>query len=512
MASSRGNGMKSWPVLPGLALSLLSAGLLILSFPPYNLHHLVWIALVPMIVAQYRVATRVWQANLFQAVTFFIFIDITVLASFPRMNLGWGSVRLWITVAALVAALLLFVTGLPGGSPTFHRRSRFRYFLVFPVVCWVGFEYLRYLLDLGQMWGMFFIPQHRNLCLLQLASVFGMWIVSAIVVFTNYAVGLLVIGAPATGENRRPGRRTVAVVLLTVLLAAHLGGWLMLRRDRPTTDTVQVAAVQPGRNFRHKAYWSRDRLKVTLAILSDLEAMTGDAAARGAELVVWPEASLWVNPLPRPDILDRLVKLAVDHGIYLLVPWFDHSDHENVLNETLAIAPDGTILGRCAKNHPIEFAGYLDGSATRGAFPTWATPFGPFGSMIGYDADFTDVARKLTRNGARLVAVSMHDRGPFWYNQLAHTIYRAAENRVAIVRSDWRYASCVIDQHGRIVAGPAGSEANDIVMMNVALTQSGTIYTKIGDIFAMLSLAGMVVFLLCDTAVRLWGDAARGTG
>ena len=503
--------MKFKPLFPGLLLSLLSAGMLILSFPPYNLCHLVWIALVPMIVAQYRVAATGWQANLFQAVTYFVFIDATVLSSFPRMNLGWGSVGLWITVAAMVAALLLFVTGLPGGSPAFHRRSRYRYFLVSPVLCWVGFEYLRYLLELGQMWGMFFIPQHRNPCLLQLASVFGMWIVSAIVVFANYAVGLLAIRAMTKDAGRHPGWRAIAGILSAVLIAAHLTGWLILRRDRDTTETVRVAAVQLGRNFRHEAYWSRDRRKMTLAILADLETMTGTAAADGAELVVWPEASLWVNPLPRNDILNRLVKLAVDHGIYLVVPWFDHSDRENVLNETLTIAPDGTLLGRYAKNHPIEFKGYLDGSATRGAFPVHASPFGPFASMIGYDADFTDVARKLTKGGARLIAVCMHDRGPFWYNQLAHTIYRAAENQVAIVRSDWRYASCVIDQRGRIVAVSASNLAADVVMANVPVTRSGTMYTRVGDIFAMLSLAGMVLFLFCDTAVRLWGDAGKGT-
>lgn len=492
-------------ILSGFLLSLLSAGMLVLSFPPYNLHFLVWIALVPMIVAQYRVATRGWQANLFQAITYAVFIDATVLSSFPRMNLGWGSVKLWITAAALAAGLFLFVTGLPGGSPAFHRRSRYRYFLVSPVLCWVGFEYLRYLLQLGQMWGMFFIPQHRNLCLLQLASVFGMWIVSAIVVFANYAIGLAVISASTRDKSR--GRKTAIALgtLLVVMVTAHLAGWMMLRRNRPSTDCVRVAAVQLGRNFRHGKYWSRDRLRMTLAILPDLEKMTGKAAEEGAELVVWPEASVWVDPFRRTEILDRVVKLATHHGIYLLVPCFDHADRKHILNETLTIAPDGAVLGRSAKSHPIQFKGYLDGSATRGTFPVTASVFGPFGSMIGYDADFTDVARKLTGNGARLIAVSMHDRGPFWYNQLAHTIYRAAENGVAIVRSDWRYASCVIDQHGRIAAGPAESETAGIVVMDVALTRSGTIYTRIGDVFAMLSLVGMGAFLLCDTAVRLWG-------
>lgn len=53
--------MKNWMtstwqrVLLGLALSALSAGLLILAFPPFNLWFLVWLSFVPFILAQYRI-------------------------------------------------------------------------------------------------------------------------------------------------------------------------------------------------------------------------------------------------------------------------------------------------------------------------------------------------------------------------------------------------------------------------------------------------------------------------
>jgi len=42
-------------VLLGLALSALSAGLLILAFPPFDLWFLVWFSFVPYLVAQHRV-------------------------------------------------------------------------------------------------------------------------------------------------------------------------------------------------------------------------------------------------------------------------------------------------------------------------------------------------------------------------------------------------------------------------------------------------------------------------
>jgi len=42
----------------GILLSVVSAILLTLSFPPYNLWPLIWVGFVPMLVAQFRVMPR----------------------------------------------------------------------------------------------------------------------------------------------------------------------------------------------------------------------------------------------------------------------------------------------------------------------------------------------------------------------------------------------------------------------------------------------------------------------
>jgi apolipoprotein N-acyltransferase len=42
----------------GLALAALSAGVLMLAFPPYDLWPLISVAFVPMLLAQYRVMPR----------------------------------------------------------------------------------------------------------------------------------------------------------------------------------------------------------------------------------------------------------------------------------------------------------------------------------------------------------------------------------------------------------------------------------------------------------------------
>ena len=42
----------------GILLAIFSAVLLTLSFPPYNLWLLIWVAFIPMLVAQFRVMPR----------------------------------------------------------------------------------------------------------------------------------------------------------------------------------------------------------------------------------------------------------------------------------------------------------------------------------------------------------------------------------------------------------------------------------------------------------------------
>ena len=46
----------------GIALSILSGVMLLLSFPPYNLWPLMWIGFIPMLIAQYRLLPRRWSS------------------------------------------------------------------------------------------------------------------------------------------------------------------------------------------------------------------------------------------------------------------------------------------------------------------------------------------------------------------------------------------------------------------------------------------------------------------
>src|SRR5512137_323002 len=52
---------KATRILTGAALGVLSAGMLILAFPPYNVWPLIFLAFMPMLLADYRVLPPRWS-------------------------------------------------------------------------------------------------------------------------------------------------------------------------------------------------------------------------------------------------------------------------------------------------------------------------------------------------------------------------------------------------------------------------------------------------------------------
>ncbi len=519
----------------GLGLSILSGILLYLSFPPFDLGYLAWIAFVPVIVAQFIFANTDGQGKLFPALAWAILMGIILLETFPLGYLRGDPVGFLPLLGVLIVGGLIFLLGIPNGTVGFHRRTGYRFFLLFPTVGWVGFEYLRHKAQLGHLWGMLYITQHNNLPLIQLASLGGVWLVSFIVILANYALGLAIItytpslsqvpsptsgGGPGRGpgEGRGEGegphvKIPLAVAAAVVLLAHGLGFALLGSQPAMESSLLRVAAVQVGGDLGdfpevYRLWWRRDWSGMARAVLDDLEPLTREAAAQGAKLVVWPEASLWLDPQEHPPTKARLVRLVQETGIYLVSAYFILPDEGNLgwwlgfvpgmRNEATLISPDGQFLGVYGQDHPIPFTG--EAFITERTYPTYQTPFGTLATIICYDNVFTDTTRKLVRKGAQLVAHTTHDFQPMVVYDPLHDVFRAAENRVSIVKADWRYGSAIIDPYGRVLAAsPTDRRAKMVLIADVPLpSPSGTFYTRTGDWFGLLCFLGMVALIGYD--------------
>jgi nitrilase len=194
--------------------------------------------------------------------------------------------------------------------------------------------------------------------------------------------------------------------------------------------------------------------------LDKLATLTAEAAAAGAELVVFPEtfvsvypSSLWARAfagwrdprakatfarlaqqavaVPGPDV-DRLGEVAREHGVWL-VTGINEVDPERpgtVYNSLLYHAPDGTLALHHRKlvptNHERLIWGQGDGRGLR-AIPT---DIGRIGGLICWE-NYMPLARfALYESGVEIYVASTADDAEAWQATLVHI---ARESRAFVI-------------------------------------------------------------------------------
>jgi len=516
----------------GLTLSLLAGVLLYLAFPPFDLGWLAWVALVPMVLAQLtccverptvppasrlvasrhgqsasasrfrRLLARVELASVYQALTFVVAYGLVFMHVFPSELPTGFPVPVWpfILLAVALVGCVFALTGLPGGSLSFHRKTGFGFFIIGPALGWMGLEQVRVIVEAGQSWVRIPGSQHANIPLLQISTFGGEWLIGALVIAANYAFALLLLRvAKYSALSIYRGLRSVyqPLLALALVVAAHIAGYAIISTP---TQTVRVAAIQLGEDLgdspRYMTFWNRaDWHGMDEAVLADFEPLIRTAAARGAKIIALPEAVLWEDPALNPLLLQRLLNLAKSAGAYITFTFYLWNDPQS-RNEVYTATPTGQWLGPYAKNHPIAYIGEY--SVTAGQFPVYDTAFGGLGNFVCYDNTYTDVAAQLASKGASILTSSNHDWPEGAWGFYTQSIYRATENRVAIVRSDWRVGSAIIDPFGRVLASAKlNARERTILVADVPVVlERGTVYTRTGDWLANLGLAALAAMLL----------------
>lgn len=205
--------------------------------------------------------------------------------------------------------------------------------------------------------------------------------------------------------------------------------------------------------------------------LADVVARMREAAAHGAQLVVFPECAISgygfasleaaraaVESVPGPTT-DMLAQVATDLNIYTVVGLLER-DGEAVFNVAVLIGPEG-LLGTYRKIH-LPYLG-VDRFATPGdrGFQVWTTALGRIGIAICYDLRFPEALRALALQGADIIALPTNwpETSELMPDFVTRT--RALENRVYLLacnrvgeESGFRFfgRSQIVGTSGRVIA------------------------------------------------------------
>jgi apolipoprotein N-acyltransferase len=496
-------------------LASASGVLLALSFPEFGHPAFGWIALAPLLAAiadpESRIpyaggATDVGRAALFGLTTGIIYFTGT-LYWITRVMAVYGDMQTWVAVlinAALIAYLALFTAAFAAIVAKLMRAFGWPGLAAAPLV-WVATELGRTYVMTGFPWVLLGYSQVTVLPIAQLASVFGVYGVSALVSSVSTAAVLA----------RR--RLVPALVVGVLIVASSVWGTARIRSGTLTRggEAVRIGLVQGNIEQTEKTDAARAN-----DIFDSYLAMTRQAIGDGADLVIWPEASTPFMFEEDAVSAARVRAIAREAHVAILLgsDQLERGSPDKYYNSAFLVRRDGTTAGVYRKMHLVPFGEYvpfrrllffaapLVEAVGAGFFAGHKPELLPVdghlvSAAICYEIVYPDLVRQFVRGGSELLTTITNDawfgRTSAPYQHFAQAAMRAIEEGRYLVRSANTGISGIVDPYGRVLQESAIYERAVIVGEARYLTAS-TVYQRYGDAFAYACLALTLAMLLAS--------------
>ena len=412
----------------------------------------------------------------------------TPLAIFAMLLLA-AYLALFPAVAALVTSRLIT----RGGAGA----------LFFAPAAWVATEFCRGYLFGGFPWVPLGNSQVTVLPIAQLASVLGVYGLSALVAFVNAAIAyaLLVPG--------RPRVKAVASAAIVLTVIAGWGTW-RLADGSLTREGVPLRVGLVQGNIAQEDKWRDSEAR---RIFTTYVGMTRDVVRRGAQLVIWPESSTPFTFEGDPVGERAMRALAIEVGVPILFgsDQVVTGERDSHYNAAFMLTPEGRTAAVYRKIHLVPFGEYVPLSEWLTVFPPLVqtlagfAPFSPGTSMvmlpvgdhltstaICYEVVYPSLVRDAVNGGSQLLTTITndawygHSSAPFQHFEMA--AMRAIEHGRYLARAANTGISGVVDPYGRAIGRSELFEQVGLVE-EVRLLTGRTLYTAIGDVIAYVAIA-----------------------
>jgi apolipoprotein N-acyltransferase len=425
---------------------------------------------------------------------------------------------LFVPIAAATFMLLALMLTVPFALDRLFapRLSGIWATLLFPASR-VAMEYLFGFVGFGN-WGTLGVTQHGNLLLIQLTALTGVYGVSFLIAWFAS-----LINQAWEADFRWAVIRSEALTYAGVLLLVLCGGAVRMHLSTTSSRTVVVSGVSANnestdatRRLLEQAvpqYWrpanvalgDPGRVRQAFSpVDEDLIARTKQEARAGAKIVLWPETQAKLLEQDLTPFMSRIQHITIERKVFVDVAFALYTRQPPYIRNVAAlVTPEGTIAWTYDKTHPTPMELMLPGP---GVVPVVDSSYGHLANVICYDADYPGLMRQAALKGADLMLVPAFDWKGFEYLHAENAVFPAVENGYAILRQSKDGVSTAIDSHGRVLKSVNYFTAEDPNLVTQIPLQTGirTIYSKVGDAFAWICLAGTL--LLFMKAIRSRGQ------
>jgi apolipoprotein N-acyltransferase len=394
--------------------------------------------------------------------------------------------------------------------------------VLFAPPAWVATELGRQYIWDGFPWELLGYSQVTVLPVVQLASIVGVYGLSGLLALTAAAAALIAIG-----RGWLPWAVAAAVGLLVGASAVWGNGRLGRSALLSEGETVRVAVLQG--NIAQEDKWNPAlRDEITLRYI----AMTRQALGRGATFVIWPESSTpfhFEDDLVQGGAIRRLAReasatllIGSDQVEPIRAVDGNASPSERYYNAAFLVKPDGTIGAVYRKMHLVPFGEYVPlqrllffvgpiVEAVSAFTPGDAPVLLPVGqhlvsTAICYEVIYGSLMRRFVLDGSELLTTITNDawygRSSAAYQHWDQAAMRAVENGRYLARAANTGISGFIDPYGRAIQKSELFEQT-LLVTDVRLLTGRTVYSRIGDLVAWLSLAMIAAALLASVRGEL---------
>ncbi|MCW1914237.1 apolipoprotein N-acyltransferase [Luteolibacter sp. GHJ8] len=529
------------PVLRPLAAILSGTGMALL-FPPHSISKLVWLVMVPLLLALWSLGEEKRKRKAFGLgyLTGLGFFLLNLVWLRTVSDAGWIALSLYLSLFPAAWAVFASTLGNPwrkeaGEEGLFHAPLH-------AFVCgatWAGLEWLRGWLFTGFGWNPLGVAFHETPVFSQAADLLGATSLSILPIFVQ-AVLIQICVRRVSQYHSAERRRRVALACTTVLMISCYGYGIWRIRTANQAESIRLKALLVQLNIPQEAgkvEW--EALDIHLGYEEDTIAALKKSRP---DWVIWPETSLtgrilrmddgtWAMPSDNLISIDR-VREAGNFTLILGLNELEGEMHgeeywvkENTRawNTMTVMPPDGS-LETFRKHHLVIFGEYIPfvdklpflakiyeqqtGTRFGGGFsvgeslePMKAQVRGQEVQIIPtvcFEDSVGRLVRKFTRDAPQVIVNITNDG---WFKEsegaaqhFANARFRAIELRRPLVRASNTGVSAAVSTTGitlhpqtkkpqelRDANGSTFTRGSLIVDIDIPKHPSRTLYSMIGD-------------------------------
>lgn len=422
-------------------------------------------------------------------------------------------------------------------------------FLLGSAGLWCVLEWIRSWIFTGLPWNLLAATQWRNIPLIQICELTGIYGVSFCVIMMNMALAMTIPQLPNIIRGKRFWPMVTAMLILAMTLFA--GFRLLKRAEKIETVPFRAGVVQCDLTQRRNPVpgQGEEALEVCIdlsrqILRNEFEAIpvSIDVPAKKQaplSVIIWPETAV---PVPyrgggslSSDYRAQLGDLISRYKTPFLVGSLDYElsttspDGYDLMNSALLIKePGGEIVDKFSKVHLVPFGEYVPYSKEFPALqqmvgmgrdlapgkqfnPIEIAPGVRAGISVCFESAFPYVSRGHALNGANLLLIISNDA---WYptsnepeQHFANALFRSVENRLPILRNGNSSHTLWVSHTGvvRKTALPGlhdRGRAATVFTVEIPKNHKLTFYARFGNI--VIALFGLLALLAAVPAFMNW--------